>query len=309
MKKIVKKNYEILVGIVIGIIISTTVTYGAENILTGSDVSYNTETSHGSKNNIQGAIDELYEKANLCSNSNKNIVFAYTYSESGNNKCINGEENTCQKTECYKDKNANSCSVGTIIKYRVKENEEHYFYVLHDDGDKITMQQRENIIKSKEWYKEEDDNWYGPETILPELEDATKTWTNVNVIEYQPGVTILYENQYTGCSISGLTCNYNKYTMSQRKARARMITFQEAKKTGCTVNNVSCPEWLYNYLYKSTSYDGSYDDTSGDYGYWTMSASNGNNSDAWLVRNDGCLAINQTMSRAYGARAVVEINK
>ena len=66
MKKIVKKHYKFIIGLIIGIIISTTVTYGAENILSGSDVSYNTGTSHGSKNNIQGAIDELYEKADSC---------------------------------------------------------------------------------------------------------------------------------------------------------------------------------------------------------------------------------------------------
>ncbi len=66
MKKIVKKNYKILIGIVMGIFVSTAVTYGAENILTGSDVSYNNALSHGSKNNIQGAIDELYEKAKPC---------------------------------------------------------------------------------------------------------------------------------------------------------------------------------------------------------------------------------------------------
>ena len=85
MKKIVKKNYKILIGIIIGIIISTTIVYSAENILTGSDVTYSNGSS--SSDNVQGAIDELYKKVDSYKeyipndNPNRNIVKAYKYDE------------------------------------------------------------------------------------------------------------------------------------------------------------------------------------------------------------------------------------
>ena len=273
----------------------------------------------------------------------KEKIKAYTYSETGNNKCINGEEETCVETTCYKTKTANSCIQGTIIKYYVNDTEQKVFYVLHDDGSTITMQQRENTVRNIPWYKDADDSTKGPLTILPSLEAATETWTNVEFQEYTAGYTNFYQNAYTGCTHTGdykITCSVNTYngdqanlTLSKRKVRARMITAQEASSTSCLVwkdgskdstimgnsidawNNGTCPDWMHNYLYQSKTYGGSYEDNTVNengqynYDYWTMSADSSDSPRAWFVRRGGGLGYSGTSDTDIGARAVVVISK
>ena len=298
------------------------------------------------------------DKESLTLTANTNIVKAYTYNEDSTaaNYCINGEEATCAETDCIEDNEANSCSMGTIIEYKVNDTEQKYFYVLRDEGKNMVLQQRENTIRNIAWASQEDyvaaggtaeqygangKNDKGPITILNALEDATSTWNHVNMLEYVLGTTSLYQNAFTGCSYSGGNelsgyqpeCSTNTYTMTKRRARARMITVLEASSTGCLVykdgshytdimgnsidayNRGSCPDFMHNYLYNSTSYGGSYNDNttnvSGiyDYGYLTLSARSVNSTDAWLVSHSGCLGHSGTSGTDYGARAVVQVSK
>ena len=80
-------------------------------------------------------------------------------------------------------------------------------------------------------------------------------WSNVNVQTYTMGTTVFRDNAYTGCSSSS-SCTTNTYTLASRTAKARMITVQEAKALGCSEATKSCPIWMYNYLYKSSSNGG-----------------------------------------------------
>ena len=322
------KKY-IILGIITGIfiLIGTGYVY-ATTVVSSKDISYTNENLNSS--NVQDAIDEIYNKR-----VKKRNIIAYTYSETGSNKCINGEEKTCVETKCYENKTAGSCIQGTIIKYYVNDNEQKVFYVLHDDGDTITMQQRENTVRNIPWYKDGNNNSYGPTTILPYLEAATATWTNVEFQEYTAGYTNFYENAYTGCIYSTsdykITCSVNTYnsdstnlTLSTRKVRARMITAQEASSTGCLVyrsdgvnnyNRGTCSDWMHNYLYQSTSYGGSYDDNTVNengvynYEYWTMSAYSAYSASAWFVRRVGALGDYDPSHPGTGARAVVVISK
>ncbi len=330
-----REKIKIVVSFILGGIILGGIGVYAATIISSINVGYSNESSKLVADNVQDAIDEVYDKS-----FSKPSIVAYEYSEK-DPKCINGEEKTCVKTDCYKK--GKTCKQGTVIKYYVKENEYHYFYVLRDDGTKITMQQRENTIRNIPWHAGENDNSKGPDTILPALEQATSTWTNVNVLEYEPGVTTLYENAYTGCTFTASTtsdykirCEKNTYTstvLGTRKARARMITALEAGSTGCLVykdgatdkrvispsinayNQGSCPDWMHNYLYQSKNYGGSYNnDTVNengvyDYDYWTMSASSGNTTRAWSMSRAGRLHDNSTANANLGARAVVEIPK
>ncbi len=330
----IKRNYKLIVGIMVGLLIAGTTVYAAA-IISSINVGYSNENSKLVADNVQDAIDEVYDKS-----FNKDLITAYEYSEQ-EPKCINGEEKNCVKTDCYKK--GKTCKQGTVIKYYVKENEYHYFYVLRDDGTKITMQQRENTIRNIAWHAGTLDNSKGPDTILPQLEAATSTWVNVNVLEYTPGVTTLYENAYTGCTYTESTtsdykvrCETNTYTstvLGTRKARARMITALEASNTGCLVykdgdtdnrvlgtsinayNQGSCPDWMHNYLWQSTSHGGSYNNytvnENGVYDrcYWTMSAYSDNTARAWGVHGVGHLHFYNTTDIGVGARAVVEINK
>ena len=57
------KTKYILLGIVIGILIVGSISvYAVTAVIEGSEVSYNNQTSKGSYTNVQGSIDELYQR-------------------------------------------------------------------------------------------------------------------------------------------------------------------------------------------------------------------------------------------------------
>lgn len=236
---------------------------------------------------------------------NGNILVAYTYDQDNEEtKCITGEELTCKITRCYEDKKENSCSVGTIIKYKLNDSEEKYFYVLHDDGEKMTLQQRENTTLNSAW-NTLNVTASGPITILENLENITKNWTNANDITYTMGTTDFNKtNAFTGCSSD--SCTENLYVLPERTVKARMITKQEL----LSLNNVQTtyPIWLYNYTDDVANYGGTIIDNKTK-GYWTMSASTIHSNYAHYVNNTGMADDININDVNYGARAVIEINK
>lgn len=233
---------------------------------------------------------------------NENIVGVYAYDDVNDvSKCITGEEFTCVSTKCHENRNENSCPIGTIVKYKVKDNDIKYFYVLHDNGATMTLQQRENTINNVSWHASDAINSNGPDTLLTSLEQATSTWTNANQISYEPGVTMLYQSIYTGCSAtdnSQLVCDSNVFTSSVlgiRTAKSRLISGQEINNTTCKKGpTASCPSWMSN--------------DSNNLGYWVYSAEKGTSNNAWMVSKDGYVSSMATTT-ALGARAVIEINK
>lgn len=233
---------------------------------------------------------------------NQNIVEAYTYDIT---TCITGEEPTCKETKCYESNESSSCPSGTIIQYKVNNTTTKYFYVLHDDGETLTLQQRENTVYFYPWSSKEDylanggtkevydegvATDIGPITILREIEKATEDWTNVNIQNYTLGKTKFLGNEHTSCTYAyhkdefDEACEKNSYTMPSRTARARIISFQEANALGCIGVSKTCPIWMYNYLWRSKEFGGTVDDDSdyhipgtneGQYknlGYWTLSS-------------------------------------
>jgi len=126
---------------------------------------------------------------------------------------------------------------GTIVQYKVNDYIIKYFHVVSDNGDTLTLQQRENIVYDTMWYEDASDNTKEPLTILSALENATSTWTNVSDQTYTLGSTTFKDNAYTGCSYDStnkvFNCTMNRYTLGPRTAKARMITVQEASHLGC----------------------------------------------------------------------------
>ena len=59
-----KKNYKIVIGFIIGIILSATGVYAVTYYGEGTDLTYNNTSSGLKATNIQEALDELYEEAN-----------------------------------------------------------------------------------------------------------------------------------------------------------------------------------------------------------------------------------------------------
>ena len=234
--------------------------------------------------------------------------------------CVTGEEATCVETTCHQNKTLGSCPIGTILKVKVSPETSKYFYVLHDNGETITLQQRENTVYNTAWNATSSDNSKGPLTILSKLEEVTQDWSNVNTQTYTMGTTDFNgTNAFTSCNFSSdaVTCTENSYTLGSRSAKARMITAQEAFAVGCTGSSSSgtCPIWMINYLKQSTQNGGTVDDThtengaTNNNGYYTMQAYAGTQNRAIILDQGGYLTDVAISRNFYGARAVIEINK
>lgn len=238
------------------------------------------------------------------------VVNAYAYSQESNSNdyCVTGEEKTCKKTTCYQNKISGSCPAGTIIEYQVSKDVTKFFYVLHDDNNTITMQQRENILDGIAW-NSTNDNTKGPITALEALDTATGDWNNVKDQTYTMGYTNFGGyGLYTGCAAYN-NCSQNKYTLGAKTSKARMITVQEAMAVGCTSDGRSCPKWMYNYLISSTSFGGTINGTGN--GIWTMNAYSENGFQAWNIYFSGGIYFNNSVNRTgYNAiRPVILIDK
>ena len=291
----------ILIVLLVAVVFSV-VGVTAATLIKGKEVTYDNTNSKLSSNNVQDAIDELY---NL-SGKRKKIITAYTYNQTSgaSNYCITGDESTCVETTCYENATAGSCAAGTIIDYMVNDNKVVRFHVMYDNGSTMTMQSQKNTVYSIAWYQD-NTNTMGPMTVLPVLESKTSNWTNVNKQTYTMGTTVFKTNAYTGCSAYN-SCTTNIYTLPERSANARMITVQEAADLGCTRETTKCPIWMYNYMYYSTDNGGTINDiyaTNGgaNFGYWTMNP--------WVIHTSGFVSETSLSTNYSGARAVVEINK
>ena len=68
MKNKIKNNYKLIIGIIIGILISATGVYAVDTIIIDSkNVSYDNSTSKGNYTNVKESIDELYKRTGVLS--------------------------------------------------------------------------------------------------------------------------------------------------------------------------------------------------------------------------------------------------
>lgn len=254
------------------------------------------------KNDVMGTI--FYGKIRIVAESkggsqtptiNEHIEKVVSYDPTN---CTTGEEATCVETTCHESKAAGSCPPGTIIKYAVNDETSKYFYVLHDDGETLTLQQSENTVSQVKWTLSSD-NSQGPSMALMALESTVSAWTNVNRLHYKLGETTFLTNPNNGCD-KNLSCEQNSYPVMERDAYARMITVQEATALGCSLNGGTCPRYLISNL-------------SGGAGYWTSSARSDYVYASWVVNSSAAITnVNSNYAGdnpIVGARAVVEINK
>lgn len=239
----------------------------------------------------------------VATNTNITKAFIYNEDESAENYCVTGEEETCALTSCYENDLEGSCEIGTIIKYRVKEDTEHFFYVLHDDGEKMTLQQRENTTPNVLWYDVDvNDHSKGPLTALSLLEEATKDWNNVNDLNYEMGKTaFIGDNFHTGCNKT--SCEEDLYSLKKENVKSRMVTLQEILHTGCE-RYKTCSKMLYQFLSNEEIPDSTI-----SRGYWMMTADPLSSEDVYRMAANGYISSGNIEMPYYGARAVIEINK
>lgn len=124
--KIVKGNLKLVIGIIIGATISGVTVYAA-TVIASSNVSYSNTTSGLSATNVQGAIDELYTKANTYIDPS---YIDFTTLETNNKKTILVSKNgVCikrnNKVSCFK---VNNYSVEKDHIQQVFSDARCYFY-------------------------------------------------------------------------------------------------------------------------------------------------------------------------------------
>jgi hypothetical protein len=241
---------------------------------------------------------------NVCKKKSNNIYGAALYNDSvskgEDGYCVTGEENTCKGTTCYEDKSVGSCEAGTIILYRVNNDEIYAFNVLHDDGDTMTLQSMD-VIASSAWYESRNGK-YGPITALTSITEATKNWNNVNDLTYILGETIFLKypndsnnaNYYTSCKTYN-TCTTNYYSLSNdltTNVKARIISVQEAVDLGCKTSTYSCPTWINR---SKTN-------------YWAIN-NYSESANAYIIDSNLTISGNKWVDSKYYLKAVIEINK
>jgi len=242
---------------------------------------------------------------------NPNILNIYKYDQTigSSTFCVTGEEHTCE--QIYET--PMTYETGTIIKYKVNETEEKYFFVMFDNGDTLTLQQRENTVYDIAWHAGGNDNSKGPTTILSALENAIADWTNVLDQTYTLGTTVFKDNAFTGCNYDStnkvFNCVTNTYQLEKVNIKVRMVSVQEAHALGCTNDKMSCPVWMYNYLKDAPGYGGTVDDNTNSYGYWMISSQASNTTNAWSLDRYGYIRTSVTAIGGIGGRAVINIKK
>ena len=315
IKKIGKFIRNNILGFIIGVIVSTTVGVGAATMFTSSDVVYDNSSSGGSSQTVQGALDELYEKASTCKSDKVyfNGIPIYFNPVSGT---------TCSDY-------TSSQSTGTAKTGCLK----WYIFSYQKSSDTVDMILDHNTTYKVAW-NSSDNNASGPSELLTQLQSDTRSWTGV----------VARTDSYTD-PLKGYTIDYSGY-------RARLIEANEiAKITGAdtalqwdsgkpfaddtptigthssyyyfdgaygtdsiwqtqvaTSTGASHYAWLFDYTKGCTSY-GCNTANSGTYGYWTSSASASRSYYAWHVTASGRVGYDNVGSVARGLRPVITISK
>ena len=65
MKRVIKNNNKIIIGILIGVVLSVTTVNAVDAFIESNKVAYDNSKSNGSFKNVQESIDELYEKSGM----------------------------------------------------------------------------------------------------------------------------------------------------------------------------------------------------------------------------------------------------
>ena len=203
------------------------------------------------------------------------------------NSCIQAG-NTCS---------ADDIKAGITVNVKVNDEQTEKFYVLADDGNKVTLILNRNLGNNVAWYADASDNSYGPITALTALQDRTSTWTNL------PEMTINTFDYDDGREDVSLGDN-KSFTMYVRLPKYSEISAVK------TANGGTMPKWLHINLW------GTGDDTKDSngyykYGYWTSTVASSYSYIAHVVSYSGGLTVSFSVDsdRDFGVRPVIELSK
>ena len=197
--------------------------------------------------------------------------------------------------------NKTTCAAGEKVAIKVNDTDVYNFYVISDDGSKLTLIMDRDLGNNVAWYVDARDNRYGPVTALNYLNSQTANWDNIVPIKIYT-----YDNNLNGTT---KTYGYQKLEIEnglgrltsedgttiievEGISRARLLTYVEAKAIE-DANNGTMPTYLY-----------------GEANYWTSTANSSVPVHAWYMGVDGNLySSNVNTVSGHGVRPVIELSK
>ena len=340
MKKIgkfIKNNYKIVLGIIIGILITGTTVYAAISIA-GKDITYSNTTSGLTATTVQGAIDEIYEKSKThcpegykweklplckrattlhtetCSQTSTSLycsVDGYTAAGTMGTTTITygslGTSGTLSTGDAF------DCDVNGDGTYDATTER---FYYVSDMSNGVTTDSNTAVLiyynnvsggvasnSTAYAYDSSENNNNGPVTALAQL-PTTSQWKNVSLTNTTRAITNESGGNTTSAGDLPTAFSYDGYA-------ARLLTAQEVS-VGCgfAVGSLRTGELSTKckFLMENTNYSSSILKTLGP---WLETPHSSNFSDAWYVFSSiRCLnGYNVTNTGDTGVRPAIEVPK
>jgi hypothetical protein len=325
MPKKVRKIFYLTIGFVFGFIIAITLTTNAESQLASESVGYDNTNSGSTKTNVKDAIDELYSKANTCSNNKykcKRATILHTEtcnsgSSSSNYYCYAdgytigdtvtygslGTEGTLTSGDAF------DCDVNGDGIYNASTERFYYVTDLDTNGNYAVLIYYNNVSggepsnSTKYAYDSSGSNNNGPLTAIKELPTITK-WNNISLSNIKRTITTETSGTTTSAGTLPDLFSYEGYA-------ARLLTVQEIN-TGCsiTVGNITTGELSSKckYLMENTKYTNSSNAT---YGSWLETPSSSHSNRAYVISVNNRYVTRDVVSGTnyFGVRPVIEILK
>lgn len=233
-------------------------------------------------------------------------TFAYGY---GMDVMINEVDECAKKGQICT--NGTNGTQPTAFAIKVNSNQTYKFYVMSDNGEKVTLIMDRNVypdgntiegdvawISANDYGEKDGCGWIscnnkGPLTSLLALKERTSDWT------YIPKFTYVLENDADGLGGNNTYPNITNELVTD--VRARLPRLNELNALGCTTT--TCPWWLIENL------NGTGDDNTGGYRTSTV-RTNGNNNSAWYVDSFGKVDKYSAIWNAnHGIRPVITLSK
>jgi hypothetical protein len=324
MPKKVRKIIYITIGFVFGFIIAITLTTNAASQLASESVEYDNTNSGSTKTTVKDAIDELYEKANTCSNNKYkckratilhtercNITDTSGYCQADGyalNETVTygslGTEGTLTSGDAF------DCDVNGDGIYNAST--ERFYYVTDlDSNSNYAVLIYYNSVNSGEpsnttssAYDSSGSNNNGPVTAIAQL-PTTAQWSNVSLYNTKRSITA--ETGATSTSAGSLPTAF-----SYAGYAARLITYQEVY-TACYDGSTSIKSTKglsskCKYLMENTKYTNS---SISFFGYWLETPYASNSTSAWCEHSNyrRVYTYSVTSTGDGGVRPVIEVLK
>lgn len=305
IKKIIKNNYKILLGLIIGTTLTVTGAYAAVCINAG-DISFTSHTGLNSTN-LQDAIDNLakktenYEYIRKCNGSNcpKCIRGKFLHSTDTMTFGNSGTEGILSPGDSF------DCDVNGDGIYEPWSERFYYVTDLAENNNYAVLMYYSNIvegipIKNRSMVYDNTSNprSNGPRSAVNYL-PTNSQWINVALSNINRTITDQLNNTY--CTFAYKNEKYVSYT-------ARLLTYQEVvaacpNASGTTESLNSCT-WLLE--------NSKYSDDASTYGYWLENVGTEDSSTAWVVScSDASLGTRHVngLYNNYGVRPAIEVLK